>query len=98
MPSNAAPSSGVLRLATKGAIPSATLRRDLGQLEREAPQLVDVGVGLAGEADHHVELELCIPCARHSSAARSRCRSLVLRWMMSRIRSEAPSAAVVSVR
>ena len=52
----AAPSSGVLRLAQNGAMPSATgMRCESSVVKRDA--LVDVGVGLAGQADHHVELE-----------------------------------------
>ena len=56
----AAPSSGVLRFAQKGAMPSATgTIFESSVVKRDA--LVDVGVRLAGQADHQVELEAIHP-------------------------------------
>ena len=54
-----------MRLATNGAMPRTSRGATRASSSGEARELVDVGVGLAGQPQHHVELE-----PRHAVRAR----------------------------
>ena len=91
------PSSGVFRLATKGAMLIATLGATAASSRAKRTSSSMSALVSPGSPSSMYSFSRRSLWSRHSSAARSRCFSLVLRSMKVRIRSDAPSAAVVSV-
>ena len=75
MPANGWRSSGVLRLATNGAMPNASRGATRASSSAKRPSSSMSAMVSPGSPTIMYSFSWCRPCARHSSAARSRCFS-----------------------